>query len=179
MGTDVDYLLPRIGDSDIVLLGIFTKPQEVTKEMDDEDNRQIAAHIKDSLDTVVADVSIESKSASDDAVHALLKVLCVRDETGNDIAENLKKLCTSLDEIQDAASDDDKLLAFVKANRSWLTPPPPPPAPQRWMRKPHSANQSAFTATGSTCQASYGLCRLMSGNSGSQSTRTLAARSFR
>lgn len=167
VGPEVDYLLPRIGDSaDIVLLGVFAKPQEVTEEMNDEDNGQIATHIKVSIDAVDANINLESMSASDDEVYALLKILCIRDETGNDITKNLERLRTNLERIQDAAKDDNQLLAFIKANRSWLAPPPPPRdgrGKHVWRAYPHAwpPNQRAKQAVAGAdpCLEAPGLRR--------------------
>lgn len=127
VGPDVDYLLPRTGDSaDVVLLGIFTTPQKATEDMGDVDNDHISMHIKESIEDVLDDAGIESKSESDDRIYDLLKVLCVRDYQGNEIAANLENLRSNLETIQELANDDEEqLLDFVRSNRTWLDPPPP------------------------------------------------------
>lgn len=93
VGPEIDYLLPRIGDSaDIVLKGISIMPQTVTEDLGDIGNANIFLHIKDSMQEVLDDNSPESESAADDKLYSLLQILCVRDETGNDISANLDKL---------------------------------------------------------------------------------------
>lgn len=83
-------------------------------------------HMKDSLREVFNDNSIETQSASDEKLQGLLRILCIRDESGNDIlSANLEKLQSNLNEIQQLLWNDQKLSEFIRSNRSWLAPPPP------------------------------------------------------
>lgn len=127
LGPDIDYLLPRIGDSaEVVPKGISTKRQESTedvKDADDVDNDHIVSHIKNSYEDVLGDNSIESKSALIDKFQDMLKILCVKDESGNNIAAHLEKLESNIDTMKHMARNDEELSEFVRANRTWLTPP--------------------------------------------------------
>lgn len=126
-GPNVDYLLPRDGDrAYFVMLGVFANNRAARPEdMGEIDNEHIAVYITDLVRDVRNDSSIESKPALYEKLQDMLKVLCVRDENGDDIPENIKTLQDKLEEIRELAKNDEKLLKFVKANRTWLAPPPP------------------------------------------------------
>lgn len=126
-GPKVDYLLPRDGDrADFIMLGIFAKNQVVAaaEDMGEIDNENIAAYIIESVCDVAGDNSIESKAALYEKLQDMLKNVCVRDESGNDIAANLKTLKDKLPEIRQLAKDRERLLEFVRSSRTWLTSPP-------------------------------------------------------
>lgn len=48
----------------------------------------------------------------------MLKMFCVHNEGGKDIAAYLKTLQDKLEEIRQLAKDQEKLLEFVKSNRN-------------------------------------------------------------
>lgn len=126
-GPKVDYLLPRDGDrADFIMPGIFARNQAVAapEDMGEIDNEHIAAYIIESVCDVADDNSIESKAALYEKLHNMLKNVCVRDESGNDIAANLKTLKDKLPEIRQLAKDRERLLEFVRSSRTWLTSPP-------------------------------------------------------
>ncbi|KAG6364806.1 hypothetical protein INS49_006410 [Diaporthe citri] len=93
--------------------------------MGDIDNDHIGTYIKDAINNVIENTSIESKSASDEKVYDVLSILCVRDESGNPMAANLEKLRSNLEMIQDLADDETQPLEFVRSDRTWLAPPSP------------------------------------------------------
>lgn len=124
-GADTDFLLPRIGESaEIVLKGISTKDQETDQNEGEVDVNHIAKYIQASVADVFHDNSIESLSAFHDKLQGMLKILCIRDESGNEIAANLEKLRSNLEMIEDLSSTDEELSEFVRSNRTWLGPPP-------------------------------------------------------
>lgn len=126
-GPNVDFLLPRDGDSaNFIMLGVFAKNQgAAAADMGEIDNEHISAHIRDSVHDVRKDSSLDSESALYEKLQDKLNILCVRDDSGNDIAANLETLKDKLKEIRQLAKDEKKLLEFIRSSRTWLAPPPP------------------------------------------------------
>lgn len=97
VGPDVDYLLPRNGDSaDVVLLSIFTTPQKVNEDMGDVDNDHISMHIKESIEDVLDDASIESKSASDHRITTSCKYFAFQTTKATKLMRTSRKCAATL-----------------------------------------------------------------------------------
>ncbi|KAJ0118255.1 hypothetical protein J7T55_009038 [Diaporthe amygdali] len=123
---EVDYLLPRIGDSaDIVLKGVSVKRRDYAGDMSSREDDQIVMHITASVWDADNDHTLTSRTDVEKRLVYLLSPLCVTDDSGNEITENLDLLRTNLDEIRLVYEENDRILEFVKSNRAWLRPPPP------------------------------------------------------
>lgn len=126
VGPDIDYLLPRIGEkADIVLKGGSVKERECAEDMSSREDDQIVMHIQASIQDVCSDHTLTSRADVKQRLVCLLIPLCVTDDSGNEITENLDLLRTNLDEIREVGQDTKTILEFVKSNRAWLRPPPP------------------------------------------------------